>query len=97
MEKKFRHYEFEGVVLDIPMHYDELAQMYIEEYRNFIEDPAWTEDGHPVIGAVEDACTYSEWDEPGRCTDCGSCHYYTPAAADTLIGVCRHEKRGSVK
>lgn len=93
MESKLKHYEFDGAVLDIPMHYDELADMYIEDYRNFVEDPAWTKDGFPVIGAVEDACPYGEFDEPGRCFECGSCRYYTPTDPHSLIGVCRHEKR----
>ncbi len=39
MEKKTRHYEFEGAVFDIPLFYDELVKRYIEEYRNFNEDP----------------------------------------------------------
>lgn len=39
MEKKSRRYEFEGVVLDIPLRYDSLADMYIEEYPDFVENP----------------------------------------------------------
>ncbi len=93
MQEKKRHYEFEGVVLDMPMHYDELTGKYIEDYRNFNEEPAWTKDGHPVIGAVEEGCPHGEWDEPGRCNECGSCRYYTPVEPRSLIGVCRHEKR----
>ncbi|MCD7981400.1 MAG: hypothetical protein LUF32_03650 [Clostridiales bacterium] len=40
MEKKSRHYDFEGVVLDFPGIYDELADMYVEEYRSFNGEPA---------------------------------------------------------
>ncbi|MCD8336073.1 MAG: hypothetical protein LUD18_02150 [Lachnospiraceae bacterium] len=93
MEKKLRHYEFEGAVFDIPMYYDQLADMYIEEYRNFYEDPVWTENGHPIMGAVEEACPYGEWDEPERCNTCGSCRFFRLLAPHTLIGVCRQEKR----
>lgn len=93
MERKSRRYEFEGVVLDISLHYDSLADMYIEEYPDFIENPVWTRDGHPVMASVEDACPYCEWDEPEQCIDCGSCRFYTPAAPHTLMGVCRHENR----
>ena len=93
MEKKTRHYEFEGAVFDIPMFYDERMGRYIEEYRNFNENPAWTADGYPITHSVEDACPWGEWDNPSRCNDCGSCRFYSPIAAHTRIGVCRQEKR----
>ncbi|MCC8061093.1 MAG: hypothetical protein LIO81_09725 [Clostridiales bacterium] len=93
MEKKTRHYEFEGAVFDILLFYDELVGRYIEEYRNFNEDPVWTADGFPITHSVEDACPWGEWDRPGRCRDCGSCRFFTPIAARTRIGVCRQEKR----
>ncbi len=92
-EKKTRRYEFEGVILYIPLYYDKNADMYIEEYPDFIENPVWTRDGHPVMFCGEDACSHSEWDEPGRCMDCGSCRHYTPVSPHTLMGVCRHAKR----
>ncbi|MCC8028651.1 MAG: hypothetical protein LIO75_02440 [Lachnospiraceae bacterium] len=91
--KKIRRYEFEGITLDIPLYYDELSDMYLEEYPDFTEHPVWTKDGHPVIFCGEDACPYSEWEEPGRCMDCGSCLYYTPVSPHTLMGICRHEKQ----
>ncbi|MCD8073764.1 MAG: hypothetical protein LUF27_01790 [Lachnospiraceae bacterium] len=93
MENKSRHYEFEGAVFDIPMYYDALADMYIEEYRNFYENPVWTKDGHPIMGSVEEACPCGEWDEPERCNTCGSCRYFRFLAPHTLIGVCRQDKR----
>ncbi|MCD8312512.1 MAG: hypothetical protein LUD44_07820 [Firmicutes bacterium] len=92
MEKKTRHYEFEGAVFDIPMYYDELTGVYIEEYRNFNENPVWTADGFPITHAVEDVCPYGEWDHPSRCSDCGSCRFYSHIAEHTRIGVCRQEK-----
>ncbi|MCD7980868.1 MAG: hypothetical protein LUF32_00870 [Clostridiales bacterium] len=92
-KKKVRKYEFEGVTLNIPLYYDKKADMYIEAYPDFTETPVWTKDGHPIMFSGEDACPYSEWSEPGRCMDCGSCLHYTPVAHHTLIGVCRHAKR----
>ncbi|MCD8127967.1 MAG: hypothetical protein LUD54_00090 [Oscillospiraceae bacterium] len=96
MEKKTRHYEFEGAVLDIPMTYDELVDSYIEEYRNFNEDPAWTADGCPITHSVEDGCPVGEWDRPGRCNTCGGCRFFRFIAPHTLIGVCRQEKRRKI-
>ena len=93
MEKKTRHYEFEGAVFDIPMFYDERMDRYIEEYQNFNENPAWTADGFPITHSVEDACPWGKWDNPGRCNDCGSCRFYSSIGAHTRIGVCRQEKR----
>ncbi len=93
MEKKTRHYEFEGAIFDIPMFYDERMGRYIEEYRNFNENPAWTADGCPITHSVEDACSWGEWDNPSRCNDCGSCRFYSPIGVHTRIGVCRQEKR----
>ena len=87
------HYEFDGVILDMPTHYDALADMHIEDYRNFNENPAWTDAGHPVIGAVEEACGYAETHAPDPCMDCGSCKFYTPKTPNRLIGICEHPKR----
>lgn len=93
MEKRVRHYEFEGAVFDIPLHYDERADMYIEEYRNFYENPVWTKDGYPIMGSVEEACAFGEWNEPERCNTCGECLFFRQISPHALIGVCRQEKR----
>ena len=93
MEKKTKHYEFEGAKLEISMFYDELTGRFIEEYRNFYEEPAWTAEGCPITHSVEDACPHGEWEVPHRCRDCGSCRFFHAIAEHTLIGVCRHEKR----
>ncbi len=91
METKSRHYEYEGAVLDVPLYYDRLADMYIEEYRDFKENPVWTSDGYPLTHAAEDDCPCGDWDEPQEFHDCGSCRYFSLIASDTLIGVCRRE------
>ncbi len=92
MEKK-RHYEFEGVVLEIPLRYDALSGMYIEMYPDFISNPVRTPEGYPVLFSGEDACSYAEADDGGECLDCSSCRFFRPAASHTWIGVCGHEKK----
>lgn len=88
-----RHYEFEGIALEIPMHYDPLSHMYIEEYPDFVEHPIYTAEGYPVLFIGEDACPLSEAADGETCSDCGSCRYFRPAGPRTWIGVCGHEKR----
>ena len=93
MEKKIRHYEFEGAAFDIPMFYDELTEQYIEEYRNFNEEPAWTANGCPIMHSVEDGCPHGEWDESSRCSTCGECKYFLSIGQHSSVGVCRQKKR----
>ncbi len=87
-----RQYELEGLVLDIPLNYDEKSGIYLEDYSDIFENPIWTPKGHPVMFAGEDACSFAEEETPGGCPDCGSCRYYMRAAEHTWIGICRHEK-----
>lgn len=87
-----RRYEFEGIVLEIPLRYDEHSRMYIEEYPDFVENPVYTSAGCPVLFTGEDACLYAETSDGTACSDCGSCRFYRPAGPHTWIGVCLHEK-----
>ncbi len=91
--EQIRRYHFEGVTLDIPLHYDEKAGIYIEDYPDFVERPVWTPKGYPVMFAGEDACIHAEEATPGGCPDCGSCRHYRRAGEHTWIGVCGHEFR----
>ena len=91
--EKTRHYEFEGVTLEIPLHYDELSQMFIEEYPDFVKNPIYTPEGCPVFFNGEDACPFAEAAEGEDCPDCGSCRFFRPAGPHTWIGVCGHEKK----
>ena len=75
---KTRQYNIEGVLLKIPLCYDELAGREIEIFPDFIENPVYTPEGCPMDGAP--------------CTDCGSCRFYRQTP-DTLIGVCGHEQK----
>lgn len=89
--EKTRHYDIEGTLLEIPLHYDELAQMYVEIYPDFIENPVYTPEGCPILFTGEDACAYAESRDGERCIDCGSCRFYRQSL-HTWIGVCGHEK-----
>ncbi len=90
--EKTRLYDIEGVLLEIPLRYDELAQMYIEEYPDFIENPIYTPAGYPIFFTGEDACSYAEPHFGSSCLDCGSCRFYRQLNG-SLIGVCGHEKK----
>ncbi len=95
--EKVRRYEFEGIVLDIPLQYDERSGIYIEIYPDFTERPIYTPDGNPVMFAGEDACPFAKEATPGGCPDCGSCKYYRRAAPHTWIGVCGNERNRNMK
>ena len=95
--EKIRRYEFEGVTLEIPLYYDELSGMYIEDYPDFVKNPLYTPEGCPVFFSGEDACSAAEAAEGKECPDCGSCRFFRPADSHTWIGVCGNEnkRRGS--
>ncbi len=88
-----RHYEFEGIHLDIPLRYDPRARIYLEEYPDFAQAPLYTPSGCPVLFSGEDACPYAQAAEGQDCPDCGSCRFFRPAAPHTWLGVCGHEAR----
>ena len=91
--EKIRHYEFEGVALDIPLRYDSLSKLYIEEYPDFSKNPVFTREGCPVMFAGEDACGCAEASDGAECPDCGCCRYFRPADVHTWIGVCGNEEK----
>ncbi len=93
--EKAKRYEIEGRILDIPVHWDERSQQYLEDYSSLIENPVYTLEGRPILLTIEDACRYSEpaEDEP-RCIDCGSCVYFRQPRG-SLLGVCHNEKTRS--
>ena len=49
-----RHYEIEGLSLEIPLRYDAHSGLYIEEYPDFKANPAYTPRGSPVMFIGED-------------------------------------------
>ena len=85
--EKTKQYKIEGAILDIPMHWDEHSQKYLEDYSLLIENPAYTPEGRPILLTIEDACRYSEpADDDPSSIDCGSCRYYRQISG-TLLGV----------
>ncbi len=89
--EKTRRYEFENVVLDIPLKLDDRSDIYIEDYTEYIENIILSPDGYRIMFAGEDACKYAEEDSPGGCPDCGSCRFYRRAGEHTWIGMCKNE------
>lgn len=91
MEKTNR-YNMEGIVLEIPLRWDEYSRKFVEDYSDFIKHPVRTPAGHPIFLTIEDACPYAEMaDDDPASIDCGSCiHFHRPHGS--LLGVCHNEK-----
>ncbi len=96
--KRTRRYEIEGIVLEIPLRYDAMTGIMIEEYPDFVQTPIYTKEGNRVLFTGEDACTLAESAKGGRCLDCGSCRHFTEAGEHSWIGLCRHPmKRNGIE
>ncbi len=91
--EQIRTYEIDGVVLRIPLSFDERSGRHIEDYTEFIENQVFTPCGFPIMFAGEDACEFSQEESPGGCPDCGSCSHYRRAGEHTWIGICRCEQK----
>ena len=90
--EKTKNYNVEGAVLTIPLRYDENAGRYMEVYPDFIKEPVYTPEGHPIMLTLEDACVFGEKKNANEpLVDCGSCRFYHQLP-NTLIGVCRCKK-----
>lgn len=89
--KKVHRYEVQGEILEIPLHWDEHSQKYVEDYAGFIQQPVFTPAGRPILLTIEDACPHADRvdDDPAG-IDCGSCRYYDQLPG-SLLGVCCHE------
>lgn len=61
-------------------------------YPCFISDPHYTEEGHPLVTRIQDACEHYETGEGSAgdnwCADCVHC-----CSAHQEIGICRCEHR----
>ena len=67
-------FDIEGTIIELPMKFDERSQKYLEDYSGLIENPAYTQEGRPILLTSEDACQHSEpVDEEPSSIDCGSC------------------------
>ena len=91
MEKTNR-YELDGEILEIPLRWDQRTQAYVEDYGGYIDQPAYTPAGRPILLTIEDACPEADMgDSPGG-IDCGACRHYHQFPG-SLLGVCRSERR----
>ncbi len=90
---KTRRYKLDGMDIDIPIHFDEKANMVIEDYPDFIENPIWTPNGYRVLFSGTDACPFAEEATPGGCPDCGSCKHFFRAAEHTWFGYCNNKNQ----
>ncbi len=90
MVKKYRKYNFEGIVIDIPSEYDAHSGIYFDDIPDLEEKPLYTPTGKPVVSAVQDRCRH--YDSEGDEADCGSCKFYQPNHPGDLIGVCVNPK-----
>lgn len=61
-------------------------------YPCFIADPHYTEEGHPLVTRIQDACEYYRTRESGEgdgwCADCVHC-----TGLHDAIGICHCEHR----
>ena len=62
-----------GTVLELPLRWNQRAQMYIEQYPDLLTRPVYTRSGERIMLTIEDACPLGR-DRAGQpCVDCGSC------------------------
>ena len=72
--EKVQRFEIEGAILEIPVYWDQRSKKYLEDYSGLIENPAYTQEGRPILLTIEDACQHSEpVDVEPSSIDCGSC------------------------
>lgn len=90
---KFIHFNIEGRVIELPLHWDEHSKKEIENYGPFLEQsPIYTPEGRPIFLTIEDACPYANMvDDDPLSIDCGSCIYFRQPSG-SLLGVCHNEK-----
>ena len=90
--KACNRYELDGEILEIPLRWDQRTQAYVEDYGDYIDQPAYTPAGRPILLTIEDACPHADMgDSPGG-IDCGACRHYHQFPGSQL-GVCSNEKR----
>ncbi len=53
-------------------------------YPDFTKEPAYTEDGFPIVTAMQDGCRYFIGESSDDC--CGECIYYRKR--EELFGLC---------
>ncbi|MCD8049382.1 MAG: hypothetical protein LUG52_07255 [Clostridia bacterium] len=83
-----RRYEIDGMELVVPLRYDEKMGIYIEDYREWMENVILTPAGNVIMFAGEDACEHGKRENDEECRDCGTCVYYRRAGERSWIGIC---------
>ncbi len=106
-EKKTKTYTFDGMDLKVPLIKDAKTGMFLEDYREWLENVVYTPNGHPIMFSGEDACELAQeknlssgsavGTKSEQCPDCGSCKFYRRAGEHTWIGVCVHEEKNYPK
>ena len=93
--KACNRYELDGEILEIPLRWDQRTQAYVEDYGDYIDQPAYTPAGRPILLTIEDACPHAVMvDDDPASIDCGSCIYFRQPA-ESILGVCHNEKMRS--
>ena len=90
--KACNRYELDGEILEIPLRWDQRTQAYVEDYGDYIDQPAYTPAGRPILLTIEDACPQAHMADDPDSIDCGACCHYHQFPG-SLLGVCRNEKR----
>lgn len=91
--EKVKRYEFEGEVIEVPVHWDDNLQREAEDYEEYYNGPVYTPAGRPVLLTIEDACPRAEMvDNDPASIDCGSCRHYHQFPG-SLLGVCNNKQR----
>ena len=92
---RVNRYHVMGEDLEVPLRWEENSQTYVEDYRDYMEQPVRTPAGRPILLTFEDACPEARMaeDDPEG-IDCGACRYYHQFPG-SLLGVCGNEKRRS--
>ena len=87
--KKTTQVELEGLTLEVPLKWDDLSGMYLEDYACVWQNALYTPDGYRVMITIEDACPHADL-QPGIYKDCGSCNFYRQKP-NSQLGVCHCE------
>ena len=63
-------------------------------YPDFIINPQFTEDGHPFVTKMQDACGYYKG-KISMYPECAECKHYRHG--DDFLGICINESRRKIK
>ena len=50
--KACNRYELDGEILEIPLRWDQRTQAYVEDYGDYIDQPAYTPAGRPILAGA---------------------------------------------